>query len=413
MRYEDAFSVESIDTTWNIENYRQACDMKSLWNLKKWFMELHKESIEEDELIPLAHAFANVEAFGCTYPPELMERVTELGEPIARVYRNLKKSKCTRTLVSTKAAMASSHENYEDNIEIEPESVELSQMQIARIRPIFPMCSVADLFQNIVVVNNSLRETNEWFERLGGGSITLMMNPLAYSVYDIRIYAANHFIAKAIGPYHTANAQCIAQSLEILKSNCFQVNYKQPFPCLYYNVERLLHESDNVESVGSLKQSNIGYRMLQKLGWTGGPLGHKKTGIVDPIEITIKNDRRGLGCNKITKKKRTAKTEEDGCNIDVEFYEELMKAFLSRTPFYDLIFSPEFTDKELTILAKLATQYRIYYEIRQYETGQVQFVILRYPLSPHEVLTQALKEKNPMVLKFYDVVSPKIGFFPK
>uniref|UniRef100_A0AAG5CRP3 XRN2-binding (XTBD) domain-containing protein n=1 Tax=Anopheles atroparvus TaxID=41427 RepID=A0AAG5CRP3_ANOAO len=80
-------------------------DTDSLWNLKKWFMELHKDTIPEAELVPLAQAFANVEAQGCCYGQELMDLLKHLGEPIARVYRNLKHNKYTPTMMlASKAA---------------------------------------------------------------------------------------------------------------------------------------------------------------------------------------------------------------------------------------------------------------------------------------------------------------------
>uniref|UniRef100_A0A182K6Z0 G-patch domain-containing protein n=1 Tax=Anopheles christyi TaxID=43041 RepID=A0A182K6Z0_9DIPT len=394
-----------IDTSWDIDSYRTRYDTVPLWNLKKWFMELHKETIPEHELVPLAQVFASMEAYGCTYAPELMERVEQLGEPIARVYYNLKENKCTRTLVSADAAVHA----WLEGVTYAEEQESIRQMQISQISPIFPTQSLADIFQNIVVVNNSLKETTEWFERLGGGTISITISPISYGVFEVKAYAANFFINKASGTYQKAYAQCVADLLEILKNYCYQVNYIQRFSYLHYNVERLLNECDQQTTGQCLQQNNIGYRMLQRLGWTGGPLGYKQTGIVNPIEVPAKHDRRGLGCTKGKKRQSANADDGNGIVLDLHFYHELMLAIVTRKPYYDLIFSPEFTENERIVLTRLAVQWRLRCETRLAVTGQAQFVIKRYPLPPHNVLVQVLVEKHPIVSKYYEVVPPKVG----
>ena len=209
-----------VDSSWDIDSYRTRYDTVSLWNLKKWFMELHKETIPEHELVPLAQVFASMEAYGCTYAPELMERASQLGEPIARVYCELKQHKCARTLVSADTAVRA----WLDGVTYADEQESIRQMQIAQIAPVFPAQTLAAIFQNIVVVNNSLKETTEWFERLGGGTISIAISPISYGVFEVKAYAANFFINKAAGTYQKAYAQCVADLLEILKNYCYQVN---------------------------------------------------------------------------------------------------------------------------------------------------------------------------------------------
>uniref|UniRef100_A0A182IVU2 Uncharacterized protein n=1 Tax=Anopheles atroparvus TaxID=41427 RepID=A0A182IVU2_ANOAO len=224
----------------------------------------------------------------------------------------------------------------------------MRRWQIENLRPIIPTYTLADIFQNIVVVNNSLKETTEWFERLGGGTISLVMQQLQYGVYEVKAYVCNFFITKSAGPYEQAHSQCVADLVEILKNYCYQVNYIRRFPMLHYNVEKLTGETDPK----CLRKDNVGYRMLQRLGWTGGPLGYKQTGIVDPINVPAKHDRRGLGCTKETKKKRSSKVLESECTMDTAFYGDLMESALVRKPYYDLIFSPEFTESERIILTR-------------------------------------------------------------
>uniref|UniRef100_A0A182PEK9 G-patch domain-containing protein n=1 Tax=Anopheles epiroticus TaxID=199890 RepID=A0A182PEK9_9DIPT len=397
-----------VGTNWEIEAHRKPYDTDSQWYLKQWFMELHKDNIPEDELVPLAQAFASMEGLGCTYAPELMDRVLQLGEPVSRYYRDLKQQQCSRTLVSSQEAVRM----WLNGITYAEEQEGKRQMQIAQISPICPPQSLAEVFQNIIVVNNSLQETAEWFEWLGGGTITITVNPISCVVFEVKAYAANFFISKASGSYQKAYAQCVADFLEILKNYCYQVNYIQRFSHLHYNVERLLNEDDQQQnSPGrfSLKQNNIGYRMLQKLGWTGGPLGYKQSGILNPIEVAAKHDRRGLGCTKGKKKKQMENVDASHCELDLQFYHELMLSIVARKPYYDLIFSPEFTENERIILTRLAAQQELRCETRLTGNGQAQFVIKRYPLPPHKILAEVLIEQHPIVSKYYQVLPPKVG----
>lgn len=50
----------------------------------------------------------------------------------------------------------------------------------------------------------------------------------------------------------------------------------------------------------SLDKSNKGFRLLEKMGWKEiqGGLGSRRQGILEPIQTTLKNDKRGIGSVK-------------------------------------------------------------------------------------------------------------------
>jgi G-patch domain. len=50
----------------------------------------------------------------------------------------------------------------------------------------------------------------------------------------------------------------------------------------------------------SLDKSNKGFRLLEKMGWKEiqGGLGSRRQGILEPIQTTLKNDKRGIGSLK-------------------------------------------------------------------------------------------------------------------
>lgn len=59
----------------------------------------------------------------------------------------------------------------------------------------------------------------------------------------------------------------------------------------------------------AIDSSNIGFRLLKKHGWKEGTgLGASQQGRLEPIKTYLKNNKRGLGADKITK---TAKSPND------------------------------------------------------------------------------------------------------
>lgn len=102
-----------------------------------------------------------------------------------------------------------------------------------------------------------------------------------------------------------------------------------------------------------IDESNLGFKLLQKLGWSGGSLGSKNQGIVDPINCQIKIGRQGLGGGPAAKKqgeeaskKGKINTRNETYGIDITFYRQMMRNFRDSEIEYDLVFSNEFTKEE-------------------------------------------------------------------
>ncbi|CAI8601700.1 unnamed protein product [Vicia faba] len=56
-------------------------------------------------------------------------------------------------------------------------------------------------------------------------------------------------------------------------------------------------------STTTINSSNIGFQLLKKQGWKEGTgLGISEQGRLEPVETHVKNNKRGLGADKVKKK---------------------------------------------------------------------------------------------------------------
>lgn len=94
----------SFSTDWDVNNYRTDYESEEHWDLRKAFMEEHKEKFPENEIVCLAQVFTNVEFLGCRYPRETMERVALLSKDIASKFRKSRELRLKRTFVTASDA---------------------------------------------------------------------------------------------------------------------------------------------------------------------------------------------------------------------------------------------------------------------------------------------------------------------
>ncbi|XP_061362769.1 uncharacterized protein LOC133306460 [Gastrolobium bilobum] len=65
-------------------------------------------------------------------------------------------------------------------------------------------------------------------------------------------------------------------------------------------MEEILGSSGSATAINS---SNIGFQLLRKQGWKEGcGLGISEQGRLEPVETYVKNNKRGLGADKVKKK---------------------------------------------------------------------------------------------------------------
>lgn len=94
----------SYPTDWDVNRYRADYESDEHWELRKAFIEAHKDKFPEDELVCLAQVFTNIEFLGCRYPFKTMERVALLSKEVAAQFREARSSRLKRTFVGASDA---------------------------------------------------------------------------------------------------------------------------------------------------------------------------------------------------------------------------------------------------------------------------------------------------------------------
>lgn len=56
---------QKISSKWDVESYYDETEPDEHWQLRKHFMEVHKDKFSEDYLVALAKTFTNIEFLGC------------------------------------------------------------------------------------------------------------------------------------------------------------------------------------------------------------------------------------------------------------------------------------------------------------------------------------------------------------
>jgi hypothetical protein len=62
-----------------------------------------------------------------------------------------------------------------------------------------------------------------------------------------------------------------------------------------YGVSAEMAQAASYVATHPIHENNIGHKMLRALGWRGGGLGTNGGGIVEPIAVSLKKGRAGLG----------------------------------------------------------------------------------------------------------------------
>lgn len=354
----------------DFDSYRKEYESEDHWNLRKAFLIHFWNDFDKDMVERNAQLFVNIEMLGSTYHPEIMKLISELANqvPEIRAYRKLKKNKLKRTLVGAQFSIQSKYSKLnppEPPKESIPAKVEVTNVEdnannvdwvdeekrdwdwenrkknqnyhLLKLDDFQKNEGMKTLLKDVVVFDDmngviDFNKTNGVFSKLGKFEST-------YDDSDGQfLYIFNSFIiGEGKGDNKKQAKKNADRSLETnLRMFCYSIRPKLAF---FSGEDIIQRDSGNCgnnptpDKSDQLKEDNLGYRMLKSLGWKGGTsLGPKNQGIIDPVNLSIKIGRKGLG--------------NDNPNFDANYFRNLLKNFKNNHVEYDLIFSPDFAKEE-------------------------------------------------------------------
>ncbi|XP_044257396.1 NF-kappa-B-repressing factor-like [Tribolium madens] len=131
------------------------------------------------------------------------------------------------------------------------------------------------------------------------------------------------------------------QALNKLKETCFFITRKSDF----VNVTKgNLHETEALsETVQTPASSDsTAYKIMAKMGWSGGGLGAQEQGNCDAITIYENVNRQGLGTSNLTKQ-----------------ITEKLESFAKSSSSLTLVFDSDFTKEERVFIHKAARKFNL------------------------------------------------------
>jgi hypothetical protein len=368
-----ASSQSSSDDEVDFDEYRKEYESNDHWMLRKSFLIQHWDNFDsEDILLRNAQLFINIETLGCKYSNEIMHQIAELAAQVPEVvkYRELRKNNLKRTMVGAQASIKSKYKKealkpklpefiklpLEEEIEMpsKEDEKDWSTMEKAfwdmesRVKDNnFHLIRISE--QQRLENRRSLLKDVILFEDLNGlfdyNKTSTCMSKIGkfQQSYDDKtgkyIYIFNgEIVAEGKGDSKKTAKRLADKAFEIiLRGYCYQIRPK----VAYFSPEDVIQRNNGnengnkqtTEHPDKLKEDNLGFRMLQALGWKGGTsLGTKNEGIIDPINLSIKIGRKGLG--------------NDNPSFDPKYFENMLRNFKKNEFEYDLVFSPDFSKEE-------------------------------------------------------------------
>lgn len=336
-------------------------------------METHWDNFTEQEILCLAQVFVNVEFLGCKYPAETMTQVAQLASTVTEIqrYRAVRRNRLKRTFVGAQDAVQAklqksdaprrlenaprASENWTkdekkagfkvdlvDWTEKERSDIDLmiavnsSNGPIIRFSESQKSDNLSSLLKDIIYfevpgvdLNGSLNKTVSVMQKAGKLEMKYDADERKYFyIFNSQIVGEGAGESKKIAK-KLADDDLVAT----LKANCYTIKNKVEF----YSPEDVIkpknQSTEAQASTNKLQEDNVGFKMLKLLGWSGGSLGTKNNGIVDPVNLEIKIGRKGLGA-------------DDNEKFDEKYIRNLLKNFKNNQVEYDLVFSHEFTKEE-------------------------------------------------------------------
>ncbi|XP_053689076.1 uncharacterized protein LOC128738175 [Sabethes cyaneus] len=199
-------------------------------------------------------------------------------------------------------------------------------------------------------------------------------------------------ICRAEGDLNEAHTKARDRLVQIIRYYCYTVKRIKPFHTRRGVLRKLPGKQAEKQTFSNhqLDEDNIGFRMLQKQGWTGGSLGSNEDGILEPIGLKKKSNKAGLGAEDSRPEK-----------IPVEAFMLVIKQYAAGNALYDLVFSPHFSKHQVIKLKDFASTLKLFPQF----VGKKKQLVISKNLSLRDIKIGVLKGHSDLCAK-YAVIPP-------
>ena len=185
---------------------------------------------------------------------------------------------------------------------------------------------------------------------------------------------------------HLASTKC----MERLRQMCWTIQIKQAADSADLGLSREQVLGDIAKTSEAIPESNIGNKLLKAMGWTGGGVGKKGTGIAEPVNVEAVINREGLGL----------KSEQGFSKNFFPAMKSVVLNYAKSSDQNDLVFSPDFTKDERASIHKICQQMNL--KTRSYGVGDERYLVASRRRTPNQLFNHILEsggETSKYVLK--------------
>lgn len=216
---EELVPVQWVSGVWNIDSYRNSFETDEHWELRRMFMDQHKDSIPEEELVALAQAFANSLLLNAVYCKEVSDRLDLLGASIATRYRSSRAHSAAKVTVPASNAVADWLRKIPEGLKI----VQRKQLATRLLQPAIPITSLEDVFRNFILLDDNLEDSGREFGMLNCGLFVVRVVSQERKQWVASVTAAGYLLSKSNGPKKKANRACREEALQLLRRKCYKI----------------------------------------------------------------------------------------------------------------------------------------------------------------------------------------------
>lgn len=338
-----------------------------------------------------------------------MRMVCELASDVPEIerYRQSRRYKLKRTFISASDACSKKARDSDIFNNSQEEKSEVPDSIQAVLKDVI-FFDVDD--EEACNKSGSINKTISLMKKNGAVDLNFDEKTITYQyVYQNKVIGEGKSTSKK-----KAKALADKNFVDTLQTYCYTLKSKLKF----FTMENIITRDDQESSMSTAKVSqiqsnvswaiidfnltisnfsiiqNLGFKMLQSLGWKGGSLGSKNEGIIDPIALSIKIGRLGLG-------------NEAGTKFNLNYFKALLNNYKVINVEYDLVFSSDFTKEERAQLHTLSKNLGL--RTKSFGKDNERHIVISSQISPFTIKEKLLRG-DPILKEKYDLIPPKIQF---